>query len=72
MPCRFQHSCDHANFYGILTSHILNTANSIEFDIDNSQMCDMISIECQKNDDSLHANVKNIILDTIFVIHQGC
>ena len=36
------------------------TANSIKkVDIDNS------------HDDSLHANVKNIILDTIFVIQQG-
>ena len=31
---------------------------SFKVDIDNSQMCNMISIECQKNDDSLHANVK--------------
>ena len=41
--------------------------------MDNRQMCKYDrSIERQKNDDSLHANVKNIILDTVFVIQQGC
>ena len=42
----------------VLYCIVLYTANSIKVDIDNSQMCNMISIECQKNDDSLHANVK--------------
>ena len=35
------------------------TADSIKVDIDNSQTYNMI--ECQENDDSLHANVKDII-----------
>ena len=42
-----------------LTSTIVKCAN-------------MITIECQMNNDSLHENVKNVILDTIFVIRQGC
>ena len=48
-----------------------DTANSIKIDIDNIQMCNMID-RVPKEDDSSHANVKNIILDTIFVIQQGC
>ena len=37
------------------------TANSIKVDIDNSQMCNMTDRVPKEYDDSLHANVKNIL-----------